>query len=170
MIIVGVSSPKEKTTGAVVKMSEEKDYPLKIELVPDGCWYHNLRTQFPKPVWDFIRKDAYERANGRCVICGKKTSRLEAHERWSYDEEKGVQKLVDVIAVCHDCHSAIHIERTAVAGDLVRAEDHFMKVNGCGYAEYRAMRAQANKDNRRRNGISEWKVDLTYLKRYIDEK
>lgn len=147
-----------------------KDFPLKIELIPDGCWYYNLRTQFKKPVWDFLRKDAYARANGRCMICGRKTDRLEAHEEWAYDEENGIQKLVDIIAVCKDCHSVIHIERTALKGDLKKAEDHFMKVNDCSYADFVSARGEANREQQRRNKISEWKVDLTYLQKYLDEK
>ena len=35
---------------------------LNFELVPDSCWYSNLRSQLPKEVWDRIRKKAYARA------------------------------------------------------------------------------------------------------------
>ena len=82
---------------------------LEFELVPDGCWGSNLRTILSKKQWDFIRADAKERAGGKCMICGKKTNRLEAHEKWDYDIIKGVQVLKDVIAICHDCHSVIHL-------------------------------------------------------------
>ena len=58
---------------------------LEIELVPDGCWYSNLRTVLPKKVWEKIRTDAKLRSNGKCTICEKKTDRLEAHEKWSYN-------------------------------------------------------------------------------------
>ena len=102
---------------------------INIELVPDSCWYSNLRSALEPKMWEIIKKDAKSRANGRCSICGKKTTRLEAHEKWSYDEEKGVQKLEDVISICHDCHSAIHMERTQLFGDIIRAEEHYMKVN-----------------------------------------
>ena len=101
------------------------------------------------------------------MICGKKTDALDAHEKWSYDEEKGVQKLEDVIAVCKDCHNAIHICRTQAVGNAERAEDHYMKVNGCSYAEMRADMGKANEINERRNKVNEWKQDLTWLKRFI---
>lgn len=47
-------------------------YKLNFELVPDGCWKNNLRTILSKAEWDFLKKDARERAGGKCAICGKK--------------------------------------------------------------------------------------------------
>ncbi|MBQ8426462.1 MAG: HNH endonuclease [Clostridia bacterium] len=145
-------------------------YKLNFELVPDGCWYSNLRSLLSKKQWDFLRADAKERANGRCMICGKKTDRLEAHERWIYDQINAVQKLQDVIAVCKDCHSVIHIGRTQLMGDEQRAEKHFMKVNNCSYADYRKELGKANEKHIKLNAVSEWKLDLTWLKRFIIEE
>ena len=143
------------------------DYKLNFELVPDSCWYSNLRSILSKKQWDFIRADAKQRADGRCMICGKKTDRLDAHERWNYDIKNGVQKLEDVLAVCKDCHSVIHIGYTQLKGNEERAEKHFIKVNGCSYADYRKALGEANELHKLRNGVSEWKLDLTYLKRFI---
>ncbi len=144
-------------------------FKLNFELVPDGCWYSNLRSILSRAQWDFVKNDAKDRAGGKCKICGKKSNRLEAHERWSYDEKNCVQKLEDVIAVCKDCHSVIHIGRTQLKGDEERAEKHFIKVNECTYAEYRRALGVANEEHQRRNRINEWKLDLTYLKRYTNE-
>lgn len=142
---------------------------LNFELVPDGCWYSNLRSILSKKDWDIVRKEAIERTGGKCAICGRKVKRLEGHERWSYNEQTATQKLEDVIAVCHDCHSVIHIGRTQLVGDTIRAENHFMKVNNCSYADYRAELSKANIEHKRRNEISEWKLDLTYLKKFIKD-
>ena len=143
------------------------EYKLNFELVPDGCWYSNLRTILSKKQWEFLKVDAKERSQGKCMICGRKTNRLEAHERWSYDKEKGVQKLEDIVAVCHDCHSVIHIGFTQLKGNIKRAEEHFMKVNDCSYAEYRKALGQANERHKELNKVSEWALDITYLKRYV---
>lgn len=142
---------------------------LNFELVPDSCWCSNLRTILSKKQWDYIRKDAIERAGKKCSICGKQTSRLEAHEQWIYDEEKCVQKLSNVIAVCKDCHSAIHIGRTSLVGDVESAENHYMKINDCSYAEMRKDLGQANIEHQRRNKKSDWKLDLSWLERFILE-
>ena len=145
------------------------DKKLSFELVPDGCWGFNLRTLLSKKQWDFVRNDAKERSNHKCAICGRQSKRLEGHERWEYDEENGVQKLVDVIAVCKDCHNAIHIGRTQLVGDFDRASKHYMKVNNCSYAEFRKDLGEANDNHIRRNKISEWKLDVSWLSRFIND-
>lgn len=134
---------------------------LNFELVPDGCWYTNLRSHYSKSDWDKIRGYAKSKANGKCMICGRSSNRLEAHERWSYDEKSRIQKLEDVICVCKDCHSVIHIGRTQLLGDIERAENHYMRVNGVSYAEYRADLGKANEIHKRRNLISEWITDIS---------
>ena len=147
-------------------MLDNTEYKLNFEIVPDGCWYSNLRNNLPKKIWDIVRKDAYARADGKCMICGRKANRLEAHERWSYDEEKGIQKLEDVIAVCHSCHMVIHIGRTQLLGEEEKAEAHFCKVNKCNYADYRRELGKANEIHQRRNKVPEWCLDLNFLDRY----
>lgn len=142
---------------------------LEFEMVPDGCWYSNLRSILSKKQWDYIKLDAKRRASGKCMICGKKNDRLEAHEKWSYNEKTKTQKLEDIVAVCKDCHSVIHIGRTQLKGDEERAEKHYMEVNNCSYAEYRRNLGKANELHKRLNLVPEWKLDLTYLKRYIEE-
>ena len=139
---------------------------LNFELVPESCWYSNLRSILSPAQWDVVRREAYARAGGKCMICGAKASRLEAHERWEYDESARVQKLCDVVAVCRACHEVIHIGRTQLTGNEERAISHFMKVNGCTYAEYRKALGEANEAHRRRNKIPEWSLDLTYLKKF----
>lgn len=145
-------------------------YKLDFELVPDGCWYSNLRSELPRKAWNIIRKDAYARAGGRCMICGRPAKRLEAHERWSYDEKNAVQKLEDVIAVCHSCHSVIHIGRTQLLGDEDKAIEQFMRVNKCSYADYRKALGEANAKHARLNKVPEWSLDLSWLKRFTDQK
>ena len=140
---------------------------LQFELVPDSCWYSNLRSILSKKQWDYLRKEAYDRAQGRCMICGRPAKRLEAHEKWSYDEKNKVQKLEDIIAVCHDCHSVIHIGRTSLVGNMERAEKHYMKVNACSYTDFLKDLGMANTQHQRRNEIDDWKLDLSYLERYI---
>lgn len=139
---------------------------LEFGLVPDSCWYSNLRTIMNGSAWDIIRKDAYARANGKCMICSRPVNRLEAHEVWSYDEKTQTQKLEDVIAICHSCHEVIHIGRTQLMGREREAEEHYMKVNGCSYAEYRKALGKANEDQQRRNLVPEWKLDVNWLKRF----
>lgn len=142
-----------------------KKYKLNFELVPDECWYTNLRSALPREKWDVVRRDAYARAGGKCLICGAPSSRLEAHERWSYNEETRVQTLETVIAVCRACHEVIHIGRTSLTGRGAEAMEHFMKVNGCSQWEYHEALGEANREHQRRNRLSGWVTDVRWLER-----
>ena len=166
MSAMNVSVSKHLMDENFTDKKNDKKLKLDFELVPDGCWYSNLRSILKPKQWDVVRRDAYARAGGKCMICGRPATRLEAHERWSYDEKNGIQKLEDVIAVCHSCHSVIHIGRTQLMGDEDKAIAHFMKVNGCSYADYVKALGKANEIHRRRNEIPEWSADLSYLKKF----
>ena len=143
-----------------------KEYKLKFQLVPDSCWYSNLRSALPVKVWKIIREDALKRSNNRCSICGREVKPLEAHEVWKYDEDNCIQKLTDVIAVCKMCHSVIHIGRSTLMGKEVQCSSWFMKINGCTYSEYRSELGKANEEHIRRNRISDWKLDVSWLNKF----
>ena len=154
----------ENTKNRENREKGKKTYRLNFEMVPEECWYANLRSVLPREVWDRIRRDAYARAGGRCMICGARTSRLEAHERWSYDEKRKIQKLEDVVAVCRPCHEVIHISRTQLMGRGVEAMEHFMKVNGCTQSEFHEALGDANRLYRKRNEVEGWVTDLSFLR------
>lgn len=139
---------------------------LKIELIPDGSWGYNLRSVLPKELWNVVRKEAVVRSGGKCEICGRSYARLEAHEVWDFNIKTSTQKLVNVIALCPLCHKAIHMERGHLCENAEEIEDWYMKVNGCSYAEMRADMGKANDLQRKRNAVSEWMLDLSYLKKF----
>lgn len=141
-----------------------KKYKLNFELVPDGCWYTNLRSALPQEVWDIIRKDAYKRARGKCMICGVPTRYLEAHERWEYDEKKALQTLQTVVAICRLCHEVIHIGRTQLFGRGMEAMEHFIRVNQCSQSEFHEALGAANEQHKSRNKIDNWTTDISWLK------
>lgn len=145
---------------------QKKEYKLNFEFVPDSCWFSNLRSIMPEK-WKIIRKNVLARAGGKCMICGAPSARLEAHESWQYDEKHAVQRLAGVVAVCPACHAVIHYGRTSLKGDARAAEDHFMQVNGCSYAEMRAALGRANEDHVRRNAVPEWKLDISRAAEYL---
>ena len=142
---------------------------LNFEIIPTGAWGFNLRTTLSKKAWDYIRKDAYSKANGKCTICGATTKRLEAHERWEFIEQTKTQKLKDIIAICHSCHRVIHIGRTQVVGEEDKAIIHFKKVNKVDYSTYIKALTEANEKSISLSNIYEWVLDLSYLKAYVEE-
>ena len=140
---------------------------LNFEIIPTGAWGFNLRTTLSKKAWDYIRKDAYSKANGKCSICGAYRKRLEAHERWEFIEQTKTQKLKDIIAICHSCHEVIHIGRTQLVGEEEKAIAHYQRVNNCNYATYRKNLGEANILHQKLSRVDEWALDLSVLKDII---
>ena len=97
-------------------------------------------------------------------LCGAK-GKLEAHEKWSYDEQKALQKLEDVLALCHACHEVKHVSRTQLVGRGMDAMEHFMRVNGCSQSDFHAALGEANAAYLRRNKIEGWTTDVSWLAR-----
>ena len=144
---------------------QNRSFKLNFQLVPDGCWYANLRSALPREAWDKLRRAAYTRADGHCSVCGA-GGRLEAHEVWSYDDDTHIQKLEDIIAVCPACHAVIHIGRTELLGKGAEAEAHFCKVNGATQSEYHAALGEANRIHAERSR-HEWATDISRLKDWL---
>ena len=140
-----------------------KKYKLDFELVPEELWRVNLRTLLLPEDWDTVRRDAYKRAGYKCRICGA-SGRMGAHEKWSYDDKLALQKLEDVLALCHNCHLVKHISRAQLVGEEWTVMEHFMKVNDCAQMDYHAALGSATREYRDRNKIEGWTTDVSWLK------
>lgn len=110
---------------------------LEIELVPNTCWFTNLRSILDATDWDKIRKQVYEKADYRCGICGGKgdTHPVEAHEVFEYHVSENSlpeirsQVLTHVQALCEFCHEAKHMGLAQIRGFGERAKETLMRVN-----------------------------------------
>jgi hypothetical protein len=87
---------------------------LFVDLIPQSCWFTNVRSCVGRRDWDRLRRMVYRRARDRCEICGagrdpdvKKW--LEAHERWEYDEATLTQRLRRIVCLCSFCHEATEV-------------------------------------------------------------
>lgn len=114
----------------ITRVETANQIKLTIELVPSTCWYDNVRSQVSRADWELCKFYVRQRSGDRCEICGGRGPRwpVECHEIWEYDA--GVQRLVDLIALCPSCHEVKHMGRAEATGSLARALRHLMKVNG----------------------------------------
>jgi hypothetical protein len=108
---------------------------LFVDLVPSTCWFTNVRSCVAERDWERLRRMVVRRAGGRCEVCGAAADpargrRLEAHERWVYDESTRVQRLGRLICLCTDCHTVTHFGLATVRGLAEQARSHLMKVTG----------------------------------------
>ena len=135
-------------------------------MVPQTAWGKNLRAVLAPEEWDVVRKAAYARAGNRCRICGGRGPQwpVEADEGWDYDEERGVQTLKGVIALCQDCHKIRHWGKTSVDGLEAVARERLMWINGWSAETVDAVVDEAMDEWRRRSRMR-WESDYSWVTR-----
>ena len=136
-----------------------------VELVPRSTWGWNLRSELTRTQWDRLRKATYARAGNRCEVCGGKGRKhpVECHERWEYDDEKHVQKLVGLEALCPPCHKTKHFGFAVQVGLAHVSRAHLMKVNDWSGDTADDHISQSFDQWRKRSNVT-WTLDLTWLK------
>jgi hypothetical protein len=140
---------------------------LTIELVPQSCWFSNVRAVVSQSQWDRLRIQVYKQANYICQICGGVGPKhpVECHEIWHYDDKKLIQTLEGMIALCPNCHMVKHIGLAEIQNKSEQALQHFMKVNGLKKKEAKQhINAAFTKWSERSAKL--WKLDISLLERY----
>lgn len=140
---------------------------LTIELVPRTAWYKNVRANVPKAVWEKLKQVIFERAQQRCEICGGRGRRwpVECHEIFAYDDERHIQKLVRLIALCPACHEVKHIGLAGIRGKAAAARAHLVKVNNWS-SEDAELYIEACFEIWHQRSCHQWSLDLSYLKQF----
>jgi hypothetical protein len=136
---------------------------LKIDLIPETCWYKSLRKSIRHCEWDKLRKKVYADQAGKCQICGAE-GRLNCHEVWLYDQAELVQKLVRFRALCNMCNFVTHFGKAAVLAaedklDIEAVIAHFMRVNRVSREVFEAHKTQAFRRWAERSN-QKWRTDL----------
>lgn len=137
---------------------------LTVELVPETCWFTNLRSELRQADWERLKKQAAARANHRCEICGGKGPKwpVECHEIWHYDDSKWIQQLRGVIALCPACHEVKHFGFAQLQGHEQRALAHLAKING--WTQHQACTyVQEQADIWAKRSTQHWQLDCSWL-------
>ncbi|MEU0543869.1 UvrD-helicase domain-containing protein [Nocardia sp. NPDC005978] len=140
---------------------------LFVDLVPETCWFTNVRSCVDGKDWLRLQRMVNARAGHRCEVCGRDRDGaarrwLEAHERWVFDDATGVQHLRRIILLCTDCHQTTHFGFAQVSGRASHAFDHLRSVTGMSEAQARQHVAEAFALWQVRS-VREWTLDLTIL-------
>lgn len=137
---------------------------LYIDMVPKTSWFNNLRSLLTEDEWKKVRTDIYKKNNFKCEICGGKGNKhpVEAHERWEYNKNTQIQKLINIEALCPDCHLVTHIGFARISNKFDYAIEHLKKVN-----KWDDTQAKNELENslfiwNELNEI-EWKIDMSWL-------
>jgi hypothetical protein len=156
---------KPRTTKAKPAEPPLPAFRLTIELVPEPCWYANMRKAMSTSQWDRLRRQVYAEYDHKCEVCGVHPEQLNCHERWSYDDRKHVQRLEGFIALCDWCHHVKHIGLAGLLADEGRLDyeqliAHFTRVNECSREAFEEYRKAAFKEWERRSRSKLWRTDL----------
>ncbi len=137
---------------------------LTIELVPQSCWFSNVRSEISAEDWDRLRKDAASHAGNLCQICGGRGPKwpVECHEIWHYDDAQHIQTLVGLLALCPACHEVKHMGLANTRGRGQIAARHLAKVNGWTAAETERYIAEQFAVWEQRSAFS-WTLDISWL-------
>lgn len=140
---------------------------LTVELVPSSCWFSNVRDHVSKSVWDKLRRSTYRQSNYRCEVCGDRGSQhpVECHEIWHYNDDKYIQTLKGLTALCPNCHRVKHIGLAQLQGYGEQAEAHLSKVNG--WSQYQTNTyLEKVWDIWQERSCHDWNLDFSWLESY----
>ncbi len=138
------------------------DGRLYVDLVPTSAWLSNLQAELTGLEWRSCSAFVAARAAHQCEVCGSRSGRLECHERWSFDEVTGIQRLTSLQALCTWCHLATHVGTARSKAEFRFAASHMCRVNGWGAAQFREHLQHALDVSQRRSGRA-WMVDARHL-------
>lgn len=145
-------------------MNESCGVKLSVELVPQTCWYSNVRSEVSGDAWDRLRKRVYEDAEHRCEICSGQGDRhpVECHEVWHYDDVNHIQRLVRMIALCPRCHEVKHFGLSESLGKGKKVFWWLKAVNQWSQEETDAYLDEAAEIWGRRSDY-DWTLDVSVL-------
>jgi hypothetical protein len=137
---------------------------LTIELVPESCWFSNVRSEVTDEDWEKLKQIAFAKAGRRCEVCGGRGPKwpVECHEIWHYDDVNHIQTLIGLIALCPSCHEVKHRGLANVKGRGDIADRHLAKVN-----KWTMPKTKQYVDEQfqvwKRRSQHEWKLDISWL-------
>ena len=135
-----------------------EELKLTINMLPKGAWNNDLSKTLSKKDWDKLREFALKRANGKCEICGFKTSDLDVHEEWEFNIKKKTQTLKQIIAICSKCHGVKHFKNSVRLGYGEETQEHFIKANNCSEMEFASHLNKSLFEYNERNSVYRWKI------------
>lgn len=96
---------------------------LYVDLVPGSTFGINCRKVITKYQWSRLSRGIKARADFTCEFCGmpevpEQNIYHVTHERFSYDEESGVQRLTRFICSCRRCDEFTHFGHALVYGGV----------------------------------------------------
>ncbi|MFE6864531.1 hypothetical protein [Nocardia sp. NPDC057668] len=147
---------------------------IRSDLLPPTTHDSNIRGIVDREIWDALRIPVCAAAGNRCEICGERStrngrsSRPDCHEKWVFEfrDDRPVQRLQRLIAVCQGCRQVQHSGLARVKGLEHEVIARLCRIN-------RWSREQADADLDRSSARCsyldqfDWDLDLSVLRGQI---
>jgi hypothetical protein len=146
-----------------------KSPKLPIELVPESCWFSNVRTLISLSRWQTLQNFYFAKTARRCAICAGRGPvwPVELHEVWSYAEDPTpVQRLVRFEPLCPACHQVKHIGLAFINQQGPEAVKHLGFVNRWDEERCFAYIKSSFAEWERRSKLK-WTHDLAVLYKHV---
>lgn len=137
---------------------------LTIELVPETCWFSNVRSNVSAEEWKRLRTENSKLAGYRCEICNGQGPKwpVECHEKWEYEDDNKIQRLVGLISLCPSCHEVKHMGLAGIKGRRSEAIAHLAAVNNWSDQETHEYVEEQFRVWKERSKHA-WTLDITWL-------
>ncbi|ACT51321.1 DUF5710 domain-containing protein [Methylovorus glucosotrophus] len=137
---------------------------LYIDLIPETAWCTNLRSGLEAKDWDLVRKAVYRFGKYICEVCKGVGSNhpVEAHERFEYDVDNLVQRLVGISCLCPACHQSTHYGLANIKGLGAEAGNHLKSVNKWTDEELNE-HIDSSFNTWKFRSEFDWKLDISWL-------
>lgn len=151
----------------MISSDMEEKPKLTIELVPQTCWFSNVRAVLTRREWQEVKRAVSKRAGYRCQICNGKGPKwpVECHEKWHYDDDARVQTLKQLIALCPSCHQVKHIGLAMKLNRHRPALKHLARINNWPKPRVDQYVAEQFRIWEERS-CHEWRLDIEHLRKY----
>jgi hypothetical protein len=105
---------------------------LRVELVPQTCWLSDVKSYMTAHYWSKLSREVAEDGGIRCEVCSGRGRQhpVECHEVWLYDNERCLQTLLRLQALCPMCHRVKHLDQAISNGYGEQACERLARVNG----------------------------------------
>lgn len=157
-------------SGVAPKQAEDAP-KLAIELVPESCWFSNVRSRVTALEWNRLKRMSFVRAGYTCEICGEVGTEqghehpVECHEVFSFDEKTLTQRLERFECLCPECHEVKHFGLSEARGRGEEAAKRLGRINGWSAEQVSAYISQMYERWHRHSKL-EWKLDISLLDQF----
>lgn len=148
-----------------------KKYSVQFHFIPQTQNFINARSVFQylfehseneekKNSWQIVRLQKIAEVNSTCEACKEKKDKLDVHEFWNFDVVNRLQILKEIIALCSECHSVVHVNRFKGVNTKDKFAELFLKYCRLNKVSEKEAREDFEIEEKRRDLLNAYQYDV----------